>query len=209
MKLKKFFLRINILLLIFISPIAIFAQNISTSEASPSALQNKKIKRINIQELREEVIEKNKAIREEFKEKLKALKDEKKQTIVERIDNKITNLNKLHTDRFNNILERLGNILDRIQEKVNTLEAQEKDVSSLNSLIDISITKISEAQTAVNEQAAKDYIINIQSEQNLGQTISAVHLEFKNDIKSVRDLVKDARRSVLDLILELKDFIKS
>jgi uncharacterized coiled-coil DUF342 family protein len=228
---RKIIIKFFIVLLIIIFPFVILAQEVSTDEAqsdtASAVLQNKNAKRSQIQdriqtqkekflekrnefkEKRKEAVEKFKVKREEFKEKIKGIRDKRKQVIVQRVDNKISNLNKLHTERFNNILERLSNVFDKIQARIDSLSAKGKDVSSVTSLIEIARNKISTAQTAVNEQAARDYIIELGDEEKLGEVVSTAHIEFKEDIKSVRDTVKDARKATLDVILELKDLVKN
>ncbi len=132
----------------------------------------------------------------EFEEKLQNLKDEKKAQIVARVDANIDSLNKKHTERLGETLEKMNNILGRLEGKVASASALGKDTASASAAISIAKAKISAAQTAVSEQSAKDYTPAITDDATLGSVISQVITTFRKDIQAVHALVIEAKKAV-------------
>ncbi|MEK7188333.1 MAG: hypothetical protein AAB685_00590 [Patescibacteria group bacterium] len=143
-------------------------------------------------ENREEVSQK----REEFRNKLKTLKDEKKKLIVEKIDQKYDLVNKKWVEKWNKGLVRLTDILAKIK--------QRDREGKLRQVISNAEAKIAAAQAKVDEQALETYVIDISSEDKLGPSVRATNQQFKNDIKAVHELVKEARKAVVEVINQAK-----
>lgn len=162
-----------------------------------------------LKKIREEAKEKFAIKREEFKNQLEEIKDNKKKIIVERVDNKITTLNKKHTDRFNTLLEKLKTILERISSKAEELKLKGVNVSSVDINTQKAYELISSAQSKITEQAGKDYVIEIDTESNLGEVVSASFKEFRADMETLRDSIKIARDAVQEAAKILKDLINS
>ncbi|OGM04010.1 hypothetical protein A3E15_01330 [Candidatus Woesebacteria bacterium RIFCSPHIGHO2_12_FULL_42_9] len=154
---------------------------------------------------REEALDEAKARREEFKEQLEELRDERKAKVVENIDERLAAINEKWINHFNKILGRLSEILTKIQGRADALAEDGVDVTEVNSAIADAQAAIDAAQAAVDAQAGKVYIIGITGEENLGENVSEVIHELRADIAAVRELVKDARRSVHDAFKALKD----
>ncbi len=146
--------------------------------------------------------------RQEFKTRALEIRDKNKQEIVKRIDNRITTLNKKHTERFTKLLDKLSSILDRIEVKSTELENEEVNVSEVDVLVQIARDAIEVAQNEVESQASKDYVIELDSESNLGQVVSAAFNEFKDDMAVVRDSVKVARDAVHEAAIAIKELIR-
>ena len=64
---------------------------------------------------------------------------------------------------------------------------------------------ISAAQEAVNNQVGNTYVVDITSEENLGQDVKSVISDFHANIKSVWEKVKSARLAVGDALKVLKE----
>lgn len=139
--------------------------------------------------------------REEFKNKLKNLKDERKKLIVEKIDQKYDLVNKKWVAKWNKALIRLTEILAKIKQRDNE--------GKLSQAISDAQAKIASAQAKVDEQAAKTYVINISSEDKLGPSVRETNQQFKNDIKAVHELVKDAHKAVVEVINQAKSLNRS
>jgi hypothetical protein len=137
-----------------------------------------------VQTKREEVKEIVAARKEEFKAKLQIIRDEKKKALVERIDAKLANVNLKHTDRFTQVLSNLQTLLDKISPDVNILEAQ---------------AAIDAAQMAVENQAAKTYIITISTETALRSDAGAVTSQLRQDLVATHKLVVAAKQAVQKL----------
>ncbi|OGK30929.1 hypothetical protein A3F29_02985 [Candidatus Roizmanbacteria bacterium RIFCSPHIGHO2_12_FULL_33_9] len=203
MSVMKRIIYILIVFLLLFSPAHLIAQN------NKNIKQRTTERRTEIQEKRLEDKEQFALQRVEFKSRVSEIRDKNKRAIVERIDNKITTLNKKHTDRFANLLEKLSSILDRIELKTAELDENDIEVSSVNVLVQIARDAIEVAQTEVEEQAGKDYVFEIGDESTLGQVISSAFSEFRKDMKTLLDSVKVAKEAVHESAVALKDLIIS
>lgn len=171
-----------ILLTIFlIVPFAVLAQN-TTVTPSPKAISS---------------------VRENFKQKLQTIKDQRKQQITQRIDQKLANVNQRRTDHFNRILKRLNEVLTRIQTKADELKAAGKNTATVGTAITFASNTISSAQTAVSNQAAKDYVIEITTENGLGNAVGTAFKKLQTDLAATRQTVAAARDAVKTAFLEL------
>jgi len=210
MSLKRRITYILIIFLLLSYPAYIKAQDDDNSSSKTGVIRMEKINRLEVlKQKRQEAKEKFATKREEFKTKLLEIKNKNKQLIVERIDKRITALNKKHTDRFNSLLEKLSSILDRIETKSSELESGGVNVTTLSVAIQNARDAIDVAQTEVESQAGKDYIIVINTESNLGEVVSSAFKEFRDDMKALQDSVKVARDAVKNAANTLKDLIKS
>lgn len=128
------------------------------------------------------------AKREEFKAKLQAIRGQKKKALVERIDTKLSNVNMKHTDRFTQVLSNLQMLLNKI-----TQSTTDKDilanVANAQAAIDT-------AKLAVENQAAKTYIITISTETALRSDVGAVTSQLRQDLMATHKLVVDAKQLV-------------
>ena len=156
-------------------------------------------------EKRQEALTELEKKREEFQLKLQEIKDERKQKIVENIDERLASLNEKWISHWNRVLSRLTEILAKITSRANALEAEGVDVSSVRSAVTVAEAAISAAQEAVNNQVSNTYVVDITSEENLGQDVKSVISDFHANIKSVWDKVKSARLAVGDALKVLKE----
>jgi len=154
--------------------------------------------------VRERTRERVQATREQFKEDLQELKDQKKAKVVANIDEIIVNRNERWVTHWNRVLTRLALILAKIEARRDNLAFEGKDASALTVTISQARSAIDAAQASVDAQAAKTYIIDIESEINLGQSVRSVVHQFKQDISAVVVKVKAARQAVQDAFKALK-----
>lgn len=122
--------------------------------------------------------------REEFKAKLQTIRDEKKKAIVERIDAKLATVNAKHTDRFTQVLSNLQIVLDKIAEDIDKTEAQ---------------AAIDAAKLAVENQAAKTYIITISTDSALRSDVGTVTSQLRQDLTGTHKAVIAAKKAVQTL----------
>lgn len=158
---------------------------------------------------RMEAIEEMKSAREEFKLKLQSISDARKKKAVENIDTKLNNANQRHTDKLTGNLEKLSSVLERISSKAASLKSEGKDTTAVDAAIEDAESKIEEAEAAITTQAGKEYVITIDDETNLGQTISPIIAQFRTDIKTAYQAVMDARSSVVNAARLLKTTAES
>lgn len=147
---------------------------------------------------RENAIERAKDARDAFKEKLAKIKDERKQKVVENIDEGIANRNQKWVEQWNNVLGRLRELVTKIETNAQKLKTDGKDVSSVEAKVVSANSAIEAAQAAVDSQSGKTYVINISSEDNLGQAVSSVVQQFKSDVQVVIGTITAARTAVKD-----------
>lgn len=163
-----------------------------------AGVQNRIEQQNAIREKKEELRTIREQKQEEFKQKLQGIKDAHKQKIVDNLDRSYANINNRWTTHFKNVLERLTKILDKVKiraEKQKNAEA----LASINGVYG----QIEQAKTAVEEQAAKIYTIEITGEDKLGEAAKAVHFQLRNDLQALREQIKDIRESIREVILTL------
>lgn len=156
-------------------------------------LQNK------IQEKKEELRTIREQKQEEFRQKLQEIKDARKQKIVANLDRSYVNINNRWTTHFKNVLERLTKILDKVKIRAEN----QKNSEALSSINDI-YSQIDKVKTAVEEQAANTYTIEITSEDKLGEAAKTVHSQLRNDLQALREQIKDILESIRKVVQALK-----
>ena len=150
-----------------------------------------------MQQKREEAKTRFQEQREEFKQKVETIKDERKKKTLENIDTNINNLNVKHTESLQKILTRVTEILDRIDDKVASIEAEGKDTSTIKTSSTNARTLINTAAEAIKTQSGKEYIVNVTEESKLKDEVKKTFSVFRNDIKAVHEKVKVAREAVV------------
>ena len=143
------------------------------------------------------------ARREQLQEKLAQLSDERKSRLAENINNALSRLNERWTDHFGDVLDKLTEILDKIEARVQTLKANGTDTVLADSAIATARTAITTAESAVTEQAGKDYTIEISEEATLREDITMTKNQLKADLRAVHELIKTAREAVRAVIQTL------
>lgn len=143
-----------------------------------------------VQTKREEAQQEFAAARETFQKQLTALKDEQKAAIVEQVDARLQKLNETKTDALSQHLNSISEVLDRIDEKAADLD----DPTEVDKAIEEARAAIQTAQSAVEEQAGLEYVVEITDETSLRADVQKVVDAFKSDMKTVIDLVRDAHK---------------
>jgi len=161
-----------------------------------------------IREERKRSLELAKTEREQFKERLQELRDEKKREVVERIDQNIGKHNEKWIEHWNKVLSRLTEILAKIKTRTDKAAGEGKDVTAVNSATAAADAAIAAAQSAIDAQAGKTYVIEITDEEHLGENVSEVVRGFKTDVKAVVEKVQAAKKAVQNAFKALKVIIK-
>jgi len=158
---------------------------------------------------REEVKKTIEARQAELKDKISKLRDEKKKQIATRLDEQMARLNTQWTDHFNNVLNRLSEILGKIELRAAKAETNGKDVSAVKTAIQNAKNAITTARTAVETQAKKTYIATFSSETGLGAAFKAVREQLRKDLFGLRDgAMKSSREAVQNALQVLKGIPK-
>lgn len=206
-------------LAILLSASAINAQNrIASSEPEALAtVQNRVLSETqNVQQLQTEADAKITKMRANMQKIMTSIKDEQKQRMANQINEQITRLNKVWTDHFTSVLNKLDLALQKIKTRTDKAKTNGKDTSLINIAIQSAQTSIEVARKAVATQATNSYIVNATSVQdglstpsaetqkdqdlmmkNLKSQFRATRDQLQKDISTLRDgVVKDARNSV-------------
>lgn len=154
-------------------------------------------------ENRTELREQFKEQREELRKRLKNIRDKKKRTVVLRIQDKLTAVNKRRTDRMEKTLAKLRGILERISQKAGQAKANGKDTATVDVAIAQAQTALSTTEAAVNTQAAKQYTIQIESEEKLRSTVGTTVSGLQQDLRDTHKTVVDAKQKVQQAAKEL------
>lgn len=153
---------------------------------------------------REQMIQRIEQYREQLRERLKKIANETKRKIVERIYQRINDLNERITNHFLNVLDRLEEILERIESRTAKAVLHGRDVSEAEKAIEAAWTAIETAREAVKVQAEKVYQPpEISSEENLRIKVGALRQQLHSDLKAVEKLVKEARDRVREAAVSL------
>jgi len=143
--------------------------------------------------------------RAELKNKISKLRDEKKKQIATRLDEQMARLNARWTDHFNNVLDRLSEIIGKIELRADKAQAMGKDVSAVRTAIQNAKTAIESARVAVEAQAKKTYIATFTSEDKLGVAFKTVREQLHKDLFGLRDgAMKSTREAVKNALQALK-----
>ncbi len=135
--------------------------------------------------------------RDEFKQELQTIKDERKKTVIENIDTHINELNVQHTQRLEEVLSKVSNILDRLEVKTASMEAEGKDTAEVKKSIASARALIGSSAEAITTQAGKEYVIDISDPAKIREEVQKTVAIFKSDITSVHEKVKAARLAVV------------
>lgn len=151
-----------------------------------------------------EVKEKIEAVKEQFKERLAKIKDERKKQIVEKLDTRFTEINSKLTKHWEDNLNRLQDLLDKVGSRADKAAVNNVDVSATRAAIASAETAIANARKAVEAQVAKTYPITISTENKLKSDVSSVRTLLNNDLKVVKDAVQAAHKAVVSALVSLK-----
>jgi hypothetical protein len=126
--------------------------------------------------------------RGEFEASILKIKDQKKKALVEKIDAKITEVNKNQTSRFLEILATLQGFLDKIKQSTTDTKVSE-NVTAAQFAINL-------ARNSVNIQATKAYPMEITDDVTLRSNAEKIVSQFRQDITTVYKFVVDAKQAV-------------
>lgn len=137
-----------------------------------------------------------------YQAKLAAIKDERKKALLEKIDNRISTINKNSVDKMSLALEKLSTYLTKIAEKTSALKAAGTNTTIVESAIVAAQTAITTARAAVAAQVIKQYVITLGDESTLKTTVGATLSQFRQDISATHKTVQDAKFAVVKAQVE-------
>lgn len=122
----------------------------------------------------------------------KLIRNEKKQQILDHVNSQLSLINDRATKAMLNHLERIQSLLNKIKVREPAI-----DIAAAQA-------KIDEAKTAVESQAAKEYLIEFNNEAGLRVGASTAKTKLRADIKAVREKVRLAREAVVAVLKAAK-----
>lgn len=169
-----------------------------------------------IEVAREEAKKSAETRRAELKDKINTLRDEKKKQIATRLDQQMAHLNTQWTDHFSNMLNRLSEIISKVELRASKAETNSRDVAAVKTAIQNAKTAIETARTAVEAQTKKIYMpcilgvstlsnCTFASEKELGPAFKVAKEQLRKDLFGLRDgAMKSAREAVQSALQSLK-----
>jgi hypothetical protein len=200
----KIILSIILIFFFLISSNLAKAQIIPTTptqgRGKPVPIQNIKQQ---IQKEKEQMQSLIKQEREEFKEKSKLIRDTQKQATLTRIDEKIAMINTKRTNSMNAHLTKLTTLLDKIASKAAMSKQQGYDTTIADKAIEDAYKQLESAKASVSAQSEKEYVIQIQDETNLKNTVGQTIKKLTEDLKATYQTIIRARQSVIEAAREV------
>lgn len=142
---------------------------------------------------RQEILDEALKHREEFRQRVANIKDEKKQQILINIDERFLNVNEKWTTHWNAVLDRLTEILAKIETKYPSADTAAAKAA------------IESARAEVTLQAEKTYEMDLTDEENVRVEVKAQLALFKQDLRAVETEVKAAREEVVKVYRNLEN----
>ena len=139
-----------------------------------------------------------------LKAKLGAFKDQKKAQTATRVNTNLSTINKNQTDQLLKYLDRMTQVLDKLEKRVSSASPDIKDPGAAKLAIATSRTSIASAAAAVKQQSEKDYTIQVSSETAVRKDAKTARDNLHGDLQSVRKLVIDAKQSVSNAIVVVR-----
>jgi hypothetical protein len=183
-----------------VSTVSITNDHIATA---PGVSESTSAFQLKIQENHQTATAHLNANREIFQSKLQIIKDAGKRTLVENIENRLTDISTNRTNTMTKQLTVMSDILDRVSSKAADVKNTGKDISTVTSAVTAARTAIEEAETAVAAQAGKTYSITITTENTLKNNVLTVRKSLETDILATHQKVVAARRAVYNAIKAL------
>ncbi len=181
----------------------------TSSNAVKAAVKNMQIERDAFMERveanREAAVANRAQVKEELKTKLQNIQNEAKKKAVERLDENFVKINANFVEKWTDAVSRIDASLAKIVSAVNesaTSTSTSPDLTMINTMIGEANLDIASAKAAIEDQAQKAYAVTVTTEENLKMDVFSVRDLLNTDLKSVREMIKAAHASVVDVLVE-------
>ena len=152
-----------------------------------------RVERNELQETKEE-------LRERFRARLGEIQDERKQRVVMKISDDLVVRNLKWTRHLSSALTRLSDILTKLETRANRIKLEKNaDISAVTTAIADARSMISSLQEKIDIQAEAEYVIELGSEETLGQKVGDKISELREDIGLLREDVMKIKVAVQDV----------
>ncbi len=190
-----------ILTLLFIPLYPVYAEDATTSSSGrKDALKDRlETKKTNAQEKLQNIKDRVASKAATLKNKLRAFRDQRKAKLAEKVNERLSMINKNRTEQMLKRLDRMSEVLTKLEKRIGEV-SNKPQVSSVQAAITTAKSDIEKAKAAVEDQSQKDYTIQISSEATVKADAKAARDSLHQDLKAVHELVIKARQSVSSAI---------
>lgn len=145
----------------------------------------------------------------ELRLKLQTFRDKKKAEIAERINTALNRINQNQTEQMRKHLKTMSLILNKLEARVRSGAPDIKDTATASAAIVSARTAIASASAAVEQQALKDYTIQVTSESKIATDAKTQRDRLHTDLQATRKMVQNTKQAVANAIrLAKSGFIK-
>lgn len=161
------------------------------------------------EQVRERVREEQQGLLEQYRERLQLLKDDRKKAMVDILNNRMCTLNRNRMQTLNNHLDRMLKIVNRVTERVTSMNREGINLDTLNSTVETARTAINQAQTAVETQQMRECTVGITGQDaSVGVEIRNSIAKLEREINAVQLKVRSARGAVAQTIKALANVLE-
>lgn len=147
-------------------------------------------------DLKERIATKSAAL----KRQLARFRDKAKAAKVENLNENMNTVNANVTSALEKNLANISSALERLKAKAAEAQTAGKDVTALNSDIAEVESEWAQADEALKAQMAKDYTIEVNTENTIKTDVQTVRNTLRTDLKAVHTEVMEARQSLADAV---------
>lgn len=202
-----------VLFLLVATPFSLLAQDQVTPssrrepKATVSAEREKTLRdwMETVKERRKEASKAAEVKREEFRRKVAEIKDQRKKFLVEKLGEKVNQINTRRTEHFLKILERLSKIAEKVDKRIEAMKAEGRDTTSAEKATAAAKDSIEKTRKAVVDQAAKVYTLTITEEKSLRTDVGKTVNSLQQDLKKVAEMVRDALKKTQQAFVATKE----
>jgi hypothetical protein len=202
---------ITLLLFVSFTSVSYAAHDADTNQArarAQSAKENAEARREAMQqsiEARKSMAEtSSRERRENFLQKVAEIQDERKRRIVTNLSSRLSAVNDRWVTHWVAVLTRFEDILEKMTVRADVLANEGHNVAQIKSAIGEASLAISEAKESVRAQAGKVYVIDIQEETTIGQSVQTLTSIFRSDLKETLGYVRAAREAMVAALSSMK-----
>ncbi len=181
-----------------------------TDMKNASTTQEKSALRLEIEKVRQSLLQKIKTQKEALQTQIKKIKDAQKQELVLSLHDSLAALNERITNQLLETTDKLGTILGNISTRIAKTKAQGVDVTAVETAVQKATTAIQAAKDAIKAQASKTYPITISGTGTAVQSdVVKARQALMSDLSATRMVVQKARETLQQVAVTLAQIVKT
>lgn len=135
---------------------------------------------------------------------LRGIRDQRKRDLIQRIDDRLIEMNKNLTERFLKIVTKVEEQLSRISARADELAGQGKEDQAVRAAILKAEEAIIAAKREVRVQAEKVYSVDFKDEATAKVGLGEVRRKLRDDMAALREKIRLAHRATVEALVSLK-----